>query len=371
MILTVYVYSCQKKQVKIIGIIGATGHFGKIISQILFSELSQVLFFIIGRHNITDIRLNTSFYYYDFLKDSDLPDFELLPDIIVDLSGPVLDYDGLAMRACARRNIPYMDIAIHNSHLKICEKTSITFPNSIILPHFGFFPGLSNLMISKGFYISGKKSGVLINEFPVLAGGGKNVAISLKNILNESTFQQNIINKKTHTFTMHSESKFFIDNNSAEQYYRWEYPEIACFVRSTPEITNLERFFSIKPWFINRIFKITVFCWKFKLFSIFRKLIPAIVFLVKSTFFKHRDPSLKMRFYENSNSRPLISLNVRFGVKFHGKIMANFLKVVLNKRLEPGIYTPEQLFSLNEILPAGSFSDYELIYANSSENSLL
>jgi hypothetical protein len=71
---------------------------------------------------------------------------------------------------------------------------------------------------------------------------------------------------------------------------------------------------------------------------------------------------MKMKFYDESGSKCLIELNVKSAVKFHGNIMKSFIQSFIQKNIATGLFTPEQLFTLDEILIDGIYDDYELIY---------
>lgn len=344
-----------------IGIIGATGHFGRVISEALYERFPQYRFYLLGRGGAQASSPNLSLYRYDFRVDRELPNFGSDPDIILDLSGPVLEDDGSAMEACARRGVPYMDMAIHNSHLKIAERIAAEYPAATILAHFGFFPGLSNLIISRGFEINGAAKGILVNEFPIFAGGGRNVARSLSDLLNDSITQRNLINGKIHSFRMHSERESFQLNGRRNFYYRWEYAEIPSLLRSNPGMESLERFVTIIPGSFNPIFKAMVRSWNSFLNPMLRRILPRIVYILKFYFLKNVDPSMEMHFFRDRDWEPVITLRVREAVRFHGQIMAAFLEALFQKRIGAGLYTPEQLFELGEILPPGEYENYELI----------
>jgi saccharopine dehydrogenase-like NADP-dependent oxidoreductase len=347
---------------KAIGIIGSTGHFGKIIAEDIISSMQDYNFILYGR-NVPSFKFpNILFQKFDFNKDDTLPGLTDNLLLVIDLSGPVKEADGKALIACTKNNIPYMDMALHNSHMQLLKSIKSKYDHSTVLAHFGLFPGLSNLIIAKGFEIQKKKSGILVNEFPAYAGGGKNVSLSLKDMLNESRYQKNIRNNKMEYFTMHTVGKNFMWNGKTKRFYKWEYPEIESFLYSNPDTVTLERYFSIKPSFLNKSFEITIKIWNTAFHNILEKIIPKMLYYLKSAFFKRNDPSMKMKFYDESGSKCLIELNVKSAVKFHGNIMKSFIQSFIQKNIATGLFTPEQLFTLDEILIDGIYDDYELIY---------
>ncbi len=346
---------------KQIGIVGYNGHFGKVITKELIESFPEIHFTLLGRRKSFYEEKNVSHIFFDFNKSDLLPESDRPYFLIIDLSGPVKQSDGRLFKICANSNVPYMDMAIHNSHINILSDIRKSYPDSTALVHFGFFPGLSNLIVSEGFKLNGKKEAILINEFPVYAGGGKNVSKSLSNILDESDRQFNIIDKKIHTFKMHSDGQIFYWKGKPKKFYRWQYPEIDSFAYSNPDTILLERFFSIKPGFLNPIFTVLIRIWNSSHSMFLKSTLINLVYFSKSTLFNMLDPSLDMRLYDREKNE-LITLSVKSAVSFHGFVMSRFLSGLLSRELKPGLYTPEQLFSLDEILDTGEHNTYSLSF---------
>jgi len=347
---------------KSIGIIGATGHFGYIISKEIISAISNCHFILYGRRKPDFDFPNIRFEHFDYNYDKIIPSSTDNLILIIDLSGPVKESDGKSLLACLKNNIPYMDMALHNSHINILKSIYKDQPDSSIFAHFGFFPGLSNLIILKGFEMQNRKSGILVNEFPGYAGGGKNVSLSLKDMLNEARKHKNIRDKKINYFQMHSIKKLFKWNAKTKYFYKWEYPEIESFLYSNPDTVTLERYFSIKPSILNKPFYGIIKIWNSPMHGIVEKMIPSVLYFFKSTLFKKIDPTMEMKFYDAEGKKCIIELKVKSAVKFHGFVMASFVKSFLTKKIEAGLFTPEQIFSLDDILKEGIHDNYELVF---------
>lgn len=346
---------------KRIGLIGYSGYFGKVITENLIKDFPDCEFILLGRKKTSFLNSNVEFHYFDY-NIHDSIDYKKDLSIIIDLSGPIKRDDGKSARIAAKSKIPYMDMAIHNSHLSIVSEIYNEYPESTLLAHFGFFPGISNLLISRGFELAGKKSGILINEFPVYAGGGKNVSISLSDLLEESRNHVNIKDYKLSSFRMHSKVKKFKANKGTKQFYQWEYSEIPSFIRSDAEIISLERYFSLKPSFLNPVFNVISFLWNSPMSPVLKAIIPFMARITKGSIFYHLDPAIKMSFWEISASVSLIDLRVKSAVSFHGQAMSSFLRAFLNRKIGPGLYTPEQIFKLEEILQPGDHKNYSLSF---------
>ncbi len=378
---------------KTVGIIGAGGHFGQIMAARIM-EIPGPRFILYGRKPPAFLRQTSpgryDFLYYDYLKDDGLPEPasepDLIVDLIVDLTGPVKQDDGLALEHCLQKGIAYMDIAISNSHLERVYPLHQKYPGSRVMAHFGFFPGLSNLLVSEGFRLQNRMEGLLAGEFPAYAGGGKQVAISLKELLDESGRQKNIIDGKEVFFRMHQKRKRLKwqkpvfknapaagksggavagqEKQSRQRYqkdfFAWEYPEIASFCYSHPDLVTLERYFRIQPGFANPLFSFVVRAWNSPFRKLMQKTVVFLVYQVKSRLFKKMEPPVQMIFWGEGGTKALVELQVKSGVRFHGDVMAAFVREYLKKEVKPGLYTPEMLFQLNDILPAGDYPEYKL-----------
>lgn len=334
---------------------------GELFLNRLFKQIQNVVFFL-GRKPPEFNYDNQSYHYYDFQKMDQIGDKHWNLNLLLNLSGPIKKYDGVVLRQCIKAGIPYMDIAMHNSHIETTKSICKSDTNAVALMHFGVFPGLSNLLIAKGFEMQNQKSGILVNEFPSYAGGGKNVSTSLKDILNESYPQKNIGDPPDSKFMMHTITKQFNWNKQRKIFFKWEYPEIESFLHSNPDTMKLERYFRIKPEWTNRFFRILIKLWNSPLRGFLSNTIPISLYFLKATFFKRNDPPFQMNFYDEKGEKALIVLKVKKSIHFHGEIMASFIKEFLKKDIESGIYTPEELFSLEEILPDGKFNNYELMF---------
>lgn len=378
--------SKKEETQKVIAVAGYSGHFGEVIFKKLLADFSQVKFILLGRKTPRIKHENVSYYFLDFVKQEfDIPFQDLNISLLLDLSGPIKKQDTLLLKIAMENKIPYMDMAVHNSHLALVTPVWQKYQSSIVLSHFGFFPGISNLLIKKGFGLTNKNNGILLNTFPVYAGGGKNVAHSLLDMLEESQFQRCIIKDKENFFSMHSQKKEFFGKekkNSRKKkrvFYKWEYPEISCFLRSHKKIEHLERYFSLQPNFANLFFSVLLYLWnlswfhKKNWFSIFLKSCLKKIVYGSSLFFKsfvlsRSDPQVEMYFIRPVSFHPIIELYVKNAVKFHGDVVSSFVRVFFNKLLEKKItaslYTPEQIFALEEILPIGKHQNYELIVHN-------
>lgn len=352
---------------KNIGIVGYNGHFGKVIAGKLIASFPNVHFTLLGRRGSTINHGNVSFSFFDFNTDSVLPRVNLPYSLIVDLSGPTQETDGKLFEICARSKVPCLDMAIHNSHIKRISGIQKRFPDSVALVHFGFFPGLSNLILTEGFKLTGKKEAILANEFPAYAGGGKNVSRSLLDLLDGSAQQFNIINNKIVQFRMHSEKKKFSWNGVSKVFYRWEYPEVNSILYSNEDVVTVERFFRVKPAILNPLFQMMTLYWQTSLARITGPMFASLVHLAKSSIFSKMDPGVEMKLFD-TNQNELLGLTVKSAVSFHGLVMARFLAAVLEKNFEPGVYTPEQICSLSDILKQGDHQSYSLVYkVNSGE----
>lgn len=360
-----------------IAVVGYSGYFGKFIFKKLLNDFSQTQFILLGRKKPKFLRKNVMFYFFDFTAQNiDVPFSKLNISLLVDLSGPVKKHDGFLLKIAMENKIPYMDMAVHNSHLNnifpLWQSYKKTNGNSTVLSHCGFFPGISNLLIAKGFTLLRSNKGILLNTFPVYAGGGRNVARSLLDMLDESHSHRCITKGKMDFFKMHSVTKKFSLRGKNEKFYKWEYPEISCFLHSHKKIEHLERYFSLRPRFANSLFSLLIYFWNLPwlnttenflasfLKNSLEKIIYASSLFFKSFLFFRNDPSLQMQFVCPITSKPLICLKVKNAVSFHGFVTSAFVRTFLGKKNVHGFYTPEQLFSLAEILPEGKHHDYEL-----------
>ncbi|MDV6236789.1 hypothetical protein CH379_014265 [Leptospira ellisii] len=343
---------------KRVGIVGYSGHFGKVITVQMTGDFPDVQFILLGRKKTLPVSENVSFVAFDYLQHRFLPEEAGALDLILDLTGPVRNEDGRLFELCAAADVPYMDMAIHNSHLDTIARIRERYPKSTAFVYFGFFPGVSNLMLAAA--LQENERPILIGEFPVYAGGGKNVSLSLSDLMNESEKQYNVIDGSKRFFRMHSEKRYFVWNGAKRTFYRWEYPEIGSLARSFPKAEFLERYFSIKPAFLNPVFDAMISFWNSRFSFLFKRLLPFFVYSAKSTIFSKQDPPLEMKVIDRDGGET-ISLRAKSGVSFHGSVMSLFFRALKDRKIGPGLYTPEQLFHLSDILKEGDREFYSLI----------
>ena len=87
-----------------------------------------------------------------------------------------------------------------------------------------------------------------------------------------------------------------------------------------------------------------------------------MTYAMKSTLFKRFDPKVQVECTGISSTKEVnIRLSTVSGVRLHGLIMANMLKEIMKKDLQNGVYTPEEIFDINNILSFGEFESYSLI----------
>lgn len=358
----------MKQEETTVGLVGYNGHFGKVIGERLILDFPRIVFLLLGRREPVVQHGNCSFQSFDYEIDTSIPYGEHKPFVILDLTGPVKSDDGKLLELCAKAGIPYMDMAVHNSHLEIVEGVRERYPDCTVFAHFGFFPGLSNLIITEGFRLLQRKAVVLANEFPVYAGGGKNVSRSLVDLMDESANQKNLKNGKAFFFRMHSRKQIIRWHKKYKTFYHWEYPEINSILRSNGDTESLERLFVIKPNLFNPLFSATVRMWNTPLRYLLKSILPAMAYSFKSTLLSKMDPGVEMKLM-NEEGEIIIHLRVKSAVSFHGEVMSAFLKSLLSERMEPGLYTPEQLFFLREIIPEGEQDTFTLHIAESRKSS--
>jgi len=352
----------KKKQMKKIAIIGSTGHFGKVIYAHLKENLTDAHFYLLQRGEKKGNDPRETPILFDFQKMDTLPRFPETPDLLVDLSGPTESNDGTVLAMAFRAKIPYMDIALHNSHLEKALSIARDYPEGFALVHAGLFPGLSNLLVSHLRSLSDPNAEyMLYNEFPVYAGGGHNVAESLIDLLRKRKQNYYMKDGKRVFHLLHTERKKIPGTHSDLTAYRWMLPEVPCFEHSMA-IRNFDRLIRLKPGIASFFFRLLVRI----LSDRNEKSIFAVAFqlvkLLKTTLMQPFNPSLTMEASAtDATSARHIRLNIRSGITFHGAVMLKFIEAFFKKRRDQrGVFTPESFFRLDEILPFGEYETYSM-----------
>ena len=356
---------------KSIIILGARGHFGRIIFEAIYKELPELQLHVLGRTDHKSFnRSRVNYHSFDLTKAQSLPEFIEPPLLLLDLTGPCKAEGGIAQNLALSKGIIYMDMALHNSHLEQVNKISRQFSSGISIIHTGLFPGFSNLIVKEIIKKSTSNTQIqLLSSFPVYAGGGKNVSRSLIDILEESQDHFYRQSGKRHFFRMHSIYKHLPFFGKKKVFYRWELPEIRCFEKSFPSL-SLERWIALSPSIFNVVFKWATWIYsQQKITGIVSLLLRNMVYFSKNKLFRQMNPTVRIEGRNDSEREFIrIRLEAKNAISLHGRVMVNFVKTLLQKNLNPGVYTPEEVFEMNEILPEGIHKEYSLEVYTSNQS---
>jgi len=349
----------------IIAILGSTGQFGRVMANHIFYNLKHTTFYLLMRNPVDFENNNKIAFVFDFNKNKSLPDFPEKPDLLVDLTGPVSEDSPKVFEMCLKARIPYMDISMNVHHLKNCRKIFEKYKKGMGIVHAGFFPGLSTLMVSCLIREMPKNSSfILANDFPAYAGGGYKVAETMKDILENNSSGYYFSNGIKIRHLLHEGPVKIQFQGRDKIFYRWFLPETVCLEYSLNP-ANFSRLISVRPVWINPIMKIfALFLHKLKNPQWVITLIKINIYFLKRFIFKKFKPSIVIEAMGiNKNSSFKIVLKTSNAVSLHGEIMLGFIKAFLNlekrKKLN-GVYTPEQLFAIEDILSFGDYENYFL-----------
>ena len=189
-------------------VLGASGHFGSVIFEALFEQLPTIEWHLLGRRNQWQSKEKIHFHQFDYCKDKDLPTFQNQPKILLDLTGPIKSQDGIVQKLCFKTGIIYVDMAVHYSHLKTVKEIYGSFGKGVCISHTGFFPGLTNLMLNECLKQCGPEAEYHLKTiWPIYAGGGKHVANTLIDLLNDAQGHYFLKNGKRIPIKMHGENQ--------------------------------------------------------------------------------------------------------------------------------------------------------------------
>lgn len=344
--------------------LGANAHFGQVVVHHLLEKRPSLEFVFLGRRPPKRMRRCDRFISYDFEKDTQLPELPNHITLLVDFTGPVKPHDGLVLAHCLQASIGYMDLALHNSHLENCERLLAHTTPGFALVHTGIFPGFSNLMAKRALELATPKDRVvLVSSFPCYNGGGRHVAQSLYDMLSEAKDQILVRKGRNVGFTMAQQKERFPFFGQIQSFLAWELPEIRSLNRwKHPH--SLERWVRIIPGFINPLFALNVKLFQLGFFGTWRgRLFKWLVYQIKHKLLHGVDAAFAMEARVMRPHLPDLTIGLRTnnGLTLHGVIVANFIyKTLCLKSLPKGLFTPEQLFDIEDILPTGLYETYEL-----------